>query len=173
MNFSIPKASVMAVTAVGIWLIASALARGQAPREAVETLRADLKADRQAVIAEQLKLTERESDAFWPIYRSYRTDVDKVTDRVVKLVLEYGDLFPDIPEKRADEMLAEYTKIESDLIGTKRKYFKKLRAVLPASKVFRFAQLDHRYDLGVRVGLAASLPILPGKQTQASEDTAK
>jgi len=38
--------------------------------------------------------------------------------------------------------------------------------VLPASKVFRFAQLDNRFDLGTRLALAAWLPVMPGDQTQ-------
>ena len=38
-----------------------------APRDAMEVLRADLKADRKASIAEGMQLTDKESEAFWPI----------------------------------------------------------------------------------------------------------
>src|SRR5690242_3596403 len=76
-----------------------------APRDAMEVLRADLKADRKAAIAEGMQLTEKESEAFWPIYRSYRAEMDKVTDHLVELILEYSDLYPNVPEEKANEML--------------------------------------------------------------------
>ena len=149
-----------------LWLTAKSTATAQAPRDAVEILRGDVKANRNAMIAEEMKLTDKESEAFWPIYRNYRAEADKVTDRIVELVFEYGDLYPNVPEQRAKDLLTQYMKVESDLLGIKRKYLKKFGKVLPASKVFRFAQLDNRYDLGTRVGLAACIPILPAGQAQ-------
>ena len=149
----------LAALSLGMWL-AAASATAQVPRDAIECVRADLKADRKAMIAEAMKFNEQESEAFWPIYRSYRLEVEKVSDRMVKLVLEYADLYPNVPEAKAAEMLREYTKVESALLSVKQKYLKKLGKVLPASKVFRFAQLDNRYDLGMRVALANSIPLL-------------
>jgi len=126
-------------------------------------LRSDLKADRTALIAERLTLSREESDKFWPLYRSYRAEVDKINDETVKLVLEYADLYPDVPEHKASEMLDRYLKIEANLLKVKGKYLKKMQKVLPATKVFHFAQLDNRLDLGVRVGLASSIPMLTGR----------
>ena len=153
------------VLSIGLWLAGPTPTQAHTPRDEIETLRADLKADRKALIAQNMDLTKAESEAFWPLYRSYRAEVDKVTDRIVKLVLEYADLYPNLPEKRAREMLNEYTKVETELGKIKRKYLKRFGKALPASKVFRFAQLDNRYDLGTRVGLAAAVPILPARQS--------
>ncbi len=146
---------------LGSGLAAVALGAAEVPRDTIETLRADLKADRKVIIAEQMHFTEPESQAFWPIYRSYRAEAEKVTDRIVEVVLEYTDLYPNVPEQKATEMLKEYTKIEADLLAIKRKYLKKMGKALPPSKVFRFAQLDNRFDLGTRLALAGWLPVLP------------
>jgi hypothetical protein len=126
--------------------------------------------DRKALIAEQMKFTDQESEAFWPIYRSYRAEVEKVTDGLVELILEYSDLYPNVPEDKAGELLKQYIKAETNLLSVKTKYLKKLGTVLPASKVFRFAQLDYRLDLGIRTGLAASIPLVPqGASASAGE----
>jgi len=164
------KQPLVITISLGICLAAARLGAAESPPDAVASLRADLKANRKAMMAEELKLTEKEGEGFWPLYQSYRAEVEKVTDRIVELVLEYGDLYPNLPEKRAAEMLKEYTKIESDLLSIKRKYLKKFEKVLPASKVFRFAQLDNRFDLGTRVGLAAAIPMLPPTQTQSVKE---
>lgn len=139
---------------------AVAYASPPVPRDTIEVLRADLKADRNAVIAQEMILTEQESRAFWPIYREYRNASGKVTDRLVELVLEYADLYPNVPEAKAHDMLNQYTKVEAELLGVKRKYLKKMGKTLPASKLFRFAQLENRFELGTRLAVAAWLPML-------------
>ena len=166
MNCRNLKRNLVVKLSLSVWLAGVTLATAQVTRDAVEILRTDLKADRKAVIAEEMKFTEQESEAFWPIYRSYRADVEKVTDRIVNLVFEYSDLYPTVPEHRASEILNEYTRVEADLLSVKRKYLKKLGKVLPASKVFRFAQLDNRFDLGMRLALAARIPVLPTGRAQ-------
>ncbi len=153
------------------WLAVVAGASAQEARNAIESLRADLKADRTAAIAEAMMFTAEESEAFWPIYRKYRAEVEKTSDTIVKLVLEYADLYPNVPEKKAAEMLKEYARTEAELLGVKRKHFKKMGKVLPASKLFRFVQLDNRLDLGTRLALAASVPVLPVQQTTPDAQT--
>ncbi len=153
---------------LGLTLTTGDILLGQTPRDAVEVLRSDLKADRKAFIAENLALTPEESEKFWPIYRDYRTEVDRIADGIVKLVLEYADLYPNLPEEKASELLKSYTTAETKLVAVRTKYLKKLKAALPAAKVFRFAQLDNRLDLGVRVGLAAAIPVLPNNQTTSN-----
>jgi len=133
----------------------------------IKSLRSDLKADRTVLLAPQLPLSREESDKFWPLYRSYRAEVDKVNDETVKLVLEYADLYPDVPEEKASELIDRYLKIEANLLKVKGKYLKKMQKVLPATKVFHFAQLDNRLDLGVRVGLASSIPMLAAGRNKA------
>jgi len=143
---------------------------GQVPHDAVESLRSDLKADRQVLIAQNMKLTDRESEAFWPLYREYRSEMDKVTDRIVELLFEYADLYPNVPEQKAGELLTQYLKMEEDLLAVKRKYLKKLQKVLPSSKVFRFAQLDSRFDLGTRVALAARMALMPVGEAKSDNE---
>jgi hypothetical protein len=140
----------------------------QSARDALETLRGDVKANRTAMIAQEMHLTDQESAEFWPIYRAYRSEVDRATDEIVKLILEYSDQYPNVSEDKAREMLDNYMKTEAQLLKVKDKYLKNFKKVLPATKVFRFAQLDNRYDLGVRVGMAASIPILGSSQTEAT-----
>ncbi len=173
MNGMTSKQGLLAKIALGIWLAGLASASAQVPRDAAETIRADLQAERKAVIAEGMNFTPEESDAFWPIYRKYRAEVDKATDRLVELIFEYGDLYPNVPDRNARELLNQYAKVEANLLKIKQKYLKKFAKVLPAAKVFRFAQLDNRFDLGIRVGLATAIPMLPVTQAASANTHAE
>ena len=133
--------------------------------DAIEVVRSTYKADRQALLAETMKLTESESAAFWPLYRSYRADLDKLGDGLVKLVLEYADVYPNVPEKRAQEMLKSYTALEQKLASKRAWYLKRAGKILPAAKALRWAQLENRMDLGLRLQLAGIIPLVPADKT--------
>jgi hypothetical protein len=124
--------------------------------------RATYRADREVFLAESMQLTESESAAFWPLYRSYRADMDALGDELVKLVLEYVDVYPNVPEDRAEQLLEGYTKLESKLAKKREWYWKRARKALPAAKVLRWAQLEGRMDLVLRVQLASAIPLMPG-----------
>jgi hypothetical protein len=129
--------------------------------DAIEVVRATYRADRQAFLAETLQLTETESAAFWPLYRSYRAEMDKLGDSLVKLALEYADVYPNVPEKRAQAMLKEYSALEQKLAGKRAWYLKRAAKILPAAKALRWAQLENRMDLGLRLQLASAVPLVP------------
>ena len=158
------------LAAITLLLGVAGFASAQTPRDALDAVRSDLKTDRKVLIAEGMALTDKESDAFWPLYTSYRAEMEKANDGIAELILEYADLYPDVPDAKATEMLDRYTKIEANLLKIKKNYLKKFGKVLPPSKLFRFAQLDNRLDLSTRVGIAVSIPILPVGQAQPTAE---
>jgi hypothetical protein len=117
--------------------------------------------DRQALVAEAMQLSESESAAFWPLYRQYRAEQEPLGDGLVKLVLEYADLYPNVPEDRAGQLLKDYTALEQKLASTRAWYLKKFAKIVPASKALRFAQLENRLDLALRLQLASAIPLVP------------
>ena len=135
-------------------------ATAQTATDEIEALRGLLKADRKVVIAEAMQLTDAESAAFWPLYRDYRTEMDKLGDGIVKLVLEYADAYPNVPEDRAGKLLKDYLALEKDLVSVRAKHLKKVAKVLRKSKVLRFAQVENRLDLALRLQMAGALPLM-------------
>ena len=156
----VTKAVVLTVTA-SLLALAAPRAAAQNVLDEIEVARSTLKADRKIIIAEGLQLTEAESAAFWPLYRQYRAEMDKCADGIVELVLEYADLYPNVPEDRAKKLLKDYTALEQKYASQRAWYLKKFTKVLPAVKAMRFAQLENRLDLAVRLRLASVIPLVP------------
>ena len=156
-----PGRSALAAILVALLALLAQPAAAQNVVDQIEVVRSALKADRKIVIAEGMQLTAEESSAFWPIYRDYRSAMDELGDGRVELVLEYADLYPNVPEDRAKQMLKKYAALEEKTVSVRNKYLKKLGKALPTSKVLRFAQLENRLDLVVRVQMAAAIPLVP------------
>ena len=139
----------------------SRLAAADSVTDAIAVVRGTYTADRQAFLAESMQLTESESTAFWPLYRQYRAEQEKLGDGLVKLVLEYADVYPNVPEERARKLFKDYTVLEKKLADQRAWYLKKFAKILPPAKALRFAQLENRLDLALRLQLASAIPLAP------------
>ncbi len=131
---------------------------------AIQQLQADLKADRQAVVATNLPLTEEEARIFWPVYKEYRGEVEKLGDRVAKLITAYAANFETMTNDKADAFFKELLAIERDKVTVREQYVPKVRAVLPAIKAARFFQIENKLDAIVSIALATEIPLVPVKK---------
>jgi len=130
---------------------------------ALQQVQADLKADRQAVVAANLPLTEAEAKAFWPVYKEYRAEVEKVGERLAKLILDYAKSYPSTTDAQADALIKEALAIDRAKIAVREKYFPKVRGVLPGQKAARFVQIENKIDALVNLTLATEIPLVPIK----------
>ena len=130
----------------------------------IQQLQADLKADRQAVVATNLPLTEGEARAFWPVYKEYRGEVERLGDRLATLITAYAASFETITDEKADTFFKELLAIERDRFTVREKHVPKVRAVLPAIKAARFFQIENKLDAIVNVALASEIPLVPVKK---------
>ena len=164
-NTWLSKVILAAITAVSLVAVS---ARSEDTTDAINLVRSIYKTDRQAFITEHLTLTASESANFWPLYREYRQDMEKLGDSLVKLVLEFADNYPDLAEKDAQRLLKQYMSLEKEHGEKQAHYFKKAGKILPAAKVLRWAQLENRMDLTLRLQLASTIPLVPVAQQKPS-----
>jgi len=141
--------------------------------DALALIRSTYVSDRQAFVAANMQLTDKENKTFWPLYREYRLAKESLGDELVKLVLEYADAYPNMPEDRSRELLKKLCNLEQKLAKERAIYLAKFGKVLPASKTLRFAQLENRMDIALRLQLAANVPLVPteGRLSATTETT--
>lgn len=126
----------------------------------VESLRADLHADKVAIITQVMQFNDKDGAVFWPIYKKYAFDESAVNDKRVALIKQYAAQYGTMTDAAAKTMGEQELAFETDRINVKKDYYKKFLKVLPATTVLRFFQLDHRMDLIIDVGIASQLPPL-------------
>jgi len=135
----------------------------------IESLRADLRADKVAIITQAMQLNDQDSKIFWPVYRRYEADVVKVNDQRVALIKSYADKFTSITDADAKGMIDQSLDFESQRTNIKRKYAKEFqKAGLSPLTIAKFLQLEHRLDLLVDLKIASALPPLLVKPADQS-----
>jgi hypothetical protein len=135
----------------------------------IESLRADLRADKVAIITEAMRFNDQDSKAFWPVYRKYEAEVTKVNDQRVALIKSYADKVTTMTDADAKAMIEQGLDFESRRTDVKKKYAKGFqKAGLSSLTVAKFLQLEHRLDLLVDMKIASELPSLLIKPTGQS-----
>jgi hypothetical protein len=148
------------------------LAVAQSTDRTIDLVRRVIAADRQDAVAEALQLTETEAAKFWPVYDEYRIEMDKIGDGMVKLIQRYAFHYPNVPEDVAKSMLKQFTDLEKEQLATRTGYLKRFGRILPPSKNLRFAQVENRLDLALRLELAAGIPLSPVEDRLEADSTA-
>src|SRR5262249_45429709 len=88
-----------------------------------ELLRADLHAEKVAIITEVMAFTEAEDKAFWPIYREYDAEMAKLGDERVALVADYARGFDQLTDDAADKLARRALDLEARRQAVKAKYY--------------------------------------------------
>ena len=126
----------------------------------IESLRADFRADKVNLITQAMQFNDKESAAFWPVYRKYEAELTKLNDGRVAVIKSYADRYQTLTDAEAKALVEKSLALESSRTELKKKYFKEFTKVLPALTVAKFFQLEHRLDLLVNLQLASELPLL-------------
>jgi hypothetical protein len=132
----------------------------------IESLRADARADKVAIITAAMQFNDQDSKIFWPVYRKYEADVMKLNDQRLALIKSYGDKFVSMTDADAKVIIDQSLDFESRRTDVKKKYTKEFeKAGLSSLTVAKFLQLEHRLDLLVDLKIASELPALLIKTT--------
>jgi len=154
---------------IGLALVAFSPAQAQVQSD-IATGRAQLQSDRQAIVAANLPLTEEQAQAFWPVYREYSLQMQKLGDRMVSLIMDYAKNAATLTDAQATAMLDDYIAIQKDQIKTRSEWVSKFRKVLPPKSVTRFYQIENKLDVMVQYEAADAIPLV---DTKAGVETGK
>ena len=128
----------------------------------MEILRQKLKGDKKLVVAQNLKLTDAEGTAFWPVYDAYQKDLQQINQRLGAVIVAYAEAYNkgpvanDVAKKLLDEALA-VDDAEAKLKGS---YVPKILAALPATKAVRYIQIENKIRAAIRYELADGIPLV-------------
>jgi hypothetical protein len=138
------------------------LAAQDKPADNMQILRDKLRADKKVVVAANMELTESEAKGFWPIYDQYQKDLQKINQRIVKLLESYADDFhkKSLTDDKAKKLIDEAVAIEQAEANLKSAYAPKLGKALPVKKVARYLQIENKIRAVIKYDLAQGVPLV-------------
>jgi hypothetical protein len=128
-----------------------------------------IRANRKALVATNLNLSQAEAAQFWPLYDRYQQQLKPIGDRQAALIQDYLDHFSDLANDRALQIVGDYLALEADRIRIRREFIGEFAKVLPGRTVARLFQIENKMDAVVRYELAARIPVIDEKSPAAQK----
>ena len=119
-----------------------------------------LRANRKALVAVNLHLSDDEAVKFWPLYDRYQKELGAVADRGLALVQDYVAHFRDMSDEKALQLSETYLGAESDRLKIRTSYLPEFAKILPGRTVARFYQIENKIDAVIRYDLASTIPVI-------------
>ncbi len=146
--------------ALGCGISAAQEIESDASMEATyEMLRGFMSAERETMIAEELRLSAAERDGFWPLYDAYRTEIEEIQDRYAALIADYAANYGALSDELAEHLIGEYFAVKRDTLDVREDYVNRFTDVLSIQKLARFYQIENRIDNVADLMLMRQIPL--------------
>lgn len=126
----------------------------------LEILLHTMRANRKALVAVNLGLSDDEAARFWPLYERYQKEISAIGDRLATVIQDYSAHFRDLSNDKATQLVEDYLAVEADRVRVRRAYVDEFARILPGRKVARFYQIENKIDAVLRYDLAATIPVV-------------
>lgn len=143
-----------------IMVLSSAAIFAQSVNEFIEIQRSALKADKKALVAENMNLSNDEGNVFWPLYDEYNEKTYALKSQAFDLLIEYANNYLTMTDEKAVEMWDNKMKIDTELLSLQKTYLKKFLKVLPGETVVRYFQVENKISMIVNAELADLIPLI-------------
>jgi hypothetical protein len=138
---------------------AAAPAAEAAPQSGKQIDLAAARAERRAIVNDNMKLSAKEAKAFWPVYERYEAAMDKIQDRHIAEIKDFAKHYDNLTNADAKHKLDEVIAIAQARINVQKAYIPKFRAAVSQVKTTRFFQIDNKLRAMVQCQIAQMVPL--------------
>jgi hypothetical protein len=140
--------------------VAAAPADDANVRSAIELIRADIRAEKALIIAQNIAFTPEEQSEFWPLYNEYNLALGQLVDERLALFKEFVSLHETMTNEQATVLAGKFFDWEAKRTELKRTWFRKFAEVIPARKAAQFAQIENQINAALDLLLQTQLPLI-------------
>ena len=153
------RISTLLVIAICLAVVPNAWSQFEDDR-AVQLTRSAIQAERQAILATNLELSEKERAIFWPLYEEYRGALELAVNTRVDLLNQYFASYETLTDQEATALLDKHIAWEKEVLKIRSTYAKKMGKALSGRTVARFFQIENKMDIIVEYELAGEIPLI-------------
>jgi hypothetical protein len=132
----------------------------QSDKEEVDLMQAAFGMDKKAAVAEYVKPSEAQKDAFWKLYDEYETQRKTLGKQRIELLKQYADQYKTMTSEQADawtKKVIDLQKKTDNLIAT---YYGKVKAISDGIVATQFYQIENYILTGIRAEILVNVPFI-------------
>jgi hypothetical protein len=141
----------------------ASFAKAQSNKEEIDLVQAAFGMDKKAAVAEFVKPSGAQKDAFWKLYDEYESQRKELGKQRIALLMEYADHYQTLTNEQADawaKKAIELQKKTDNLIST---YYGKVKSASDGIVALQFYQVENTILAAIRSELLQGIPIVQKK----------
>ena len=145
-------------------LFMASFAYTQSNKEEVDLMQAAFGMDKKAVVADFVKPSASQKDAFWKLYDEYETQRKELGKQRIELLKQYADQYQTMTGQQADAWtlkVIDLQKKTDNLIAT---YYTKVKAISDGLVATQFYQIENFILVAIRSEILQAVPFLPARK---------
>ncbi|BDD05446.1 hypothetical protein [Aureibacter tunicatorum] len=151
-----------AITVIFISGMFNGLRAQNASASELEMYKSILNMEKKAVIKENMKLKEGESEVFWKIYEEYEAERNQVANEKIKILNGQLEEFVKVTEegKTPEYDMNKLFELQKKTLKMKKKFYNKMRKEISPEIAARFYQLDEYLGTIIKMSILDNTPLI-------------
>ena len=126
----------------------------------IALLRHDVQADKMDIITKTMKFTDAEAAAFWPVYRDYANEQQKIGDSRYQLIKDYAQNYDGMTDAKAADLASRSFDVDKATLANRKAYWPRFEKALGPKRAAKFYQVDKRLSLMIDLELSSEIPLI-------------
>ena len=126
----------------------------------IQALRSDIQADKDEIITHSMQFTDKEATAFWPLYRDYAGNQQKLAAERLQLITDYAQRCQTMDDITAKNLTQRLLRLDAKSAKLRQEYWREFENTLGAKRAAKFFQVDSRLNLLINLQLVSEIPLL-------------
>ena len=147
---------------IAVSFIAS-ITYAQSDKEEVDLMQAAFGMNKKAAVAEFVKVSDTQKDAFWKLYDEYETQRKDLGKQRIELLKQYADQYKTMTSEQADAWTKKVMDLQKKTDGLIATYYGKVKAISDGIVATQFYQIENYILTGIRAEILGNVPFLEKK----------
>ena len=135
----------------------------QSNKDEVALMQAAFGMDKQALVAEFVKPSPAEKDAFWKLYDEYELKRKELGKQRIELLEQYADKYLTMSGVDADAWTKKVIKLQEQNDKLIKTYYSKIESKSDGIVATQFYQIENFILIAIRGEVLKNIPFLPNK----------
>ena len=134
----------------------------------IELLKSDVKENKKVVITQVMAFTEAQSEVFWPIYRDYEFELDKLSDKRINNIKDFAANYDSLTDEKANQLIENAFDFHEARNDLNKKYYEKFAEALTPIVAAKYMQLEYLIQTLIDLQINSNLPFAekPGESNK-------
>jgi hypothetical protein len=143
---------------IAVSLFAS-ITYAQSDKEEIDLMQAAFGMNKKAAVAEFVKVSDTQKDAFWKLYDEYETQRKDLGKQRIELLKQYADQYSTMTSEQADAWTKKVMDLQKKTDGLIATYYGKVKAISDGIVATQFYQIENYILTAIRAKVLENIPL--------------